>query len=567
MSKISIYQVFTRLFGVKNEHPVYNGSLTQNGSGKMNDFTIKALQEIKKLGITHIWYTGIIQHATCESFPDDGIKNQNPRVVKGKAGSPYAITDYYDVNPYLAVKVKNRMKEFEDLVIRTHKSGMKVIIDFVPNHVARQYASDIYPDRDFGKNDDKAKQFSLQNDFYYAHNALQLQPGMGTQLDDQDIADYTENPAKATGNDLFSEYPTINDWYETVKLNYGVNYLSNREQFFEPRPALWDKMLAILRFWADKKVDAFRCDMAEMVPVEFWNYAIGEMKKEYPHIDFIAEVYNPDLYHAYINYGKFDYLYDKVGLYDTLRNIIQFATPAYAITRCWQSLNDINGKMLRFLENHDEQRIASPQFADNPDYAIPAMIVSATMHNGPVMTYFGQELGEPAIGSSGYSGDDGKTTIFDFYHVPEFQKWYSSGKFVQKNLSAHQKELRNFYKTLLNTCIKETVFGSGQFYDLMWVNNFDGGPDSTKIYAYLRYNARDVFLIVVNFDKFHDQHFNLKIPQHAIDLLPIKDENMVFATDVFAFAASFRFSLNVAAETGVGLGLKAHSGSIFKLST
>lgn len=566
MSKISIYQVFTRLFGVKNEQPVFNGSLDQNGVGKMNDFTLKALKEIKKLGVTHVWYTGILQHASCESFPEFNMERQNPKVVKGKAGSPYAVSDFYDVNPYLAVNIKNRMKEFESLVDRTHKSDMKVIIDFVPNHVARQYASDIYPDKDFGINDDSSKHFSPKNDFYYTQEALHLQEGMGSDMGEVAIEDYVENPGKATGNDLFSAYPTINDWYETVKLNYGVDYLGNRQAYFDPRPPLWDKMVDILRYWANKKIDAFRCDMAEMVPVDFWHYAITIINKEFPHIEFIAEVYNPDLYSSYLNHGKFDYLYDKVGLYDTLRNIIQYDSPAYAITRCWQSLDGIDEKMLRFLENHDEHRIAAPQFANNPFYAIPSMIVSATLHCGPVMTYFGQELGEPAIGAVGYSGDDGKTSIFDFCHVPEFQKWYDQGKFTQKKLTHDQKLLRNFYKNLLNICVDEPVIGNGAFYDLMWVNNFDGGPDTTKIYAYLRYNESQVFLIVVNFDKYHMHEFKLKIPDHAIELLAVNKDKLFEARDLLNKKNIFKFGLNVATESGISISMQANSGSIFKLS-
>ncbi|KAA6333249.1 Cyclomaltodextrin glucanotransferase [termite gut metagenome] len=143
--KIIIYQVFTRLFGNTNTACLCGGSITENGCGKMSDFTVGALREIKKLGITHIWYTGIIEHATQTDYTAYGIAPDHPAIVKGKAGSPYAIKDYYDVDPDLANDVPKRMKEFENLVSRTHRNGLKMIIDFVPNHVSRQYRSDAHP--------------------------------------------------------------------------------------------------------------------------------------------------------------------------------------------------------------------------------------------------------------------------------------------------------------------------------------------------------------------------------------------------------------------------------------
>ncbi|MBI9067526.1 MAG: alpha-amylase family protein [Salinivirgaceae bacterium] len=565
MQKISIYQVFTRLFGVKNIKPKLNGGLTDNGVGKMADFTNKALSEIKNLGITHIWYTGIIEHATCESYPDFNIKGQHPSVVKGKAGSPYAITDYFDVNPYLAKDVAGRMKEFELLVKRSHANGLKVIIDFVPNHVAREYHSDVFPEKDFGLNDNKQMNFSPANDFYYMDGELHIEEGMGTNIGHATIEKYTEIPAKATGNDQFTEFPTINDWYETVKLNYGVDYLDNKKQHFDPVPPLWDKMVAILRYWAAKNVDAFRCDMAEMVPVEFWNYAIGAIKSEFPDIMFIAEVYNPNLYDSYINQGGFDYLYDKVGLYDTLRNIIQYDAPAHAITESWQSLNGIDAKMLRFLENHDEHRFASKEFGNNPFNALPAMVLSATMHKGPIMIYFGQELGEPAIGESGYSGDDGKTTIFDFYHVPEYQKWFNGGKFTLDKLSEDQIKLREFYSNLLNLSISNEAISEGEFYDLMWVNNFEGGPDTSKIYAFLRYTIHEVLLVVVNFDMMNAHDFKLRIPNHAIELMKINSNKYFQASDLLNTDNALRFNMGVAIEFGIHISLNPSIGCIYRL--
>ena len=357
MEKIIIYQVLPRLFGNQTEHPVHEGTLRQNGCGKMADFTPEALQQIKKLGATHIWYTGIIEHATQTDYRRFGIKPDHPAVVKGRAGSPYAIKDYFDVDPDLAHDIPYRMQEFERLVKLTHKNGLKVIIDFVPNHVARQYHSDRQPDGSIqlGDSDDKDVAFSPYNNFYYIpQQQLQCQFDMKGGA----TRPYVEMPARATGNDRFDAYPGINDWYETVKLNYGVDYQNGHTCHFFPTPDTWYKMLEILLFWASKGIDGLRCDMAEMVPVEFWEWVIPQVKRQYPELIFIAEVYNPGLYRDYLFRGHFGYLYDKVGLYDTLKAVMRGEQSATAIQQCWQNVGDIQSHMLNFLENHDEQRIA-----------------------------------------------------------------------------------------------------------------------------------------------------------------------------------------------------------------
>ena len=447
-NKLIIYQVFTRLFGNNNNHCINNGSITENGCGKMADFTAKALGEIKKLGATHIWYTGIIEHATQTDYRRYNIRPDHPAIVKGKAGSPYAIKDYYDVDPDLAKDVPERMREFENLVQRTHRSGLKVIIDFVPNHVARQYHSDMQPDgtSQLGANDDTDYAFSPYNNFYYIP-----QSELHGQFDMKGAAaePYKEFPAKATGNNRFDAYPNINDWYETVKLNYGVDYQNGGTCHFNPIPDTWNKMLDILMFWAEKHIDGFRCDMAEMVPVEFWEWAIPQVKVKYPALLFIAEVYNPKEYGNYLFRGKFDYLYDKVGLYDTLRAIVCGNESATAITRVWQSLGGIEKRMLNFLENHDEQRIASDFFASNPRKAIPALIVSACMNVNPMMIYFGQEFGELGMDSEGFSGRDGRTTIFDYWSVDTIRRWRNGGKFDGKMLTDNQKHLYGIYQRIL----------------------------------------------------------------------------------------------------------------------
>ena len=494
MSKISIYQVLPRLFGNEKTTNKQNGTIQENGCGKFNSFTPGALASIKSLGITHVWYTGVIEHATQTDYSSFGIRKDHPGIVKGKAGSAYAIKDYYDVDPDLAENVETRMAEFEALVDRTHEARMKVIIDFVPNHVARQYYSDAKPKgvADLGENDHPEWAFSPLNNFYYLPN----QPFSPTFP----VQGYTEYPAKATGNDQFTASPTLNDWYETVKLNYGVNYVEGSQKQFDPIPDTWFKMRDILLFWASKKIDGFRCDMAEMVPVEFWGWAISQIKQQYPDILFIAEVYNPAEYRNYICNGKFDYLYDKVGMYDMLRNVTSRNFPVREITNTWQALGGIENQMLNFLENHDEQRIGSGFFSGNGMYAQPAMIVAATLTQAPVMIYFGQELGEQGMESEGFSGMDGRTSIFDYWGLKSIQAWSNGGKFDGAKLSQDQKDLQEFYKKLLNIAITEKAITDGLMYDLVFANFENNKFNTHEQFAYFRKYEDELLLVVLNFD-------------------------------------------------------------------
>ena len=496
--KIILYQVLPRLFGNDNSTNEINGTIEKNGCGKFSAFSDIALNEIRKMGFTHIWSTGVIEHATKTDYAAYSIPKDHPVVVKGNAGSPYAIKDYYDVNPDLADDVKQRMNEFEALIGRTHEANLKMIIDFVPNHVARQYKSDAKPTgiTDLGQNDNIHTTFDANNNFYYIPGQ-EFSPGFDLRSHGHK---YEEFPAKATGNDKFDAHPGINDWYETVKLNYGIDYFGGGQKHFNPVPDTWHKMLEILLFWSSKNIDGFRCDMAEMVPVEFWGWVIPQVKEKYPEIIFIAEVYNPLEYRNYLWNGKFDYLYDKVGLYDTLRSIIRGEKPASAITACWQSIEGIQYQMLNFLENHDEQRIASDFFAGNPWKAIPAMIAAATMNINPVMVYCGQELGERGMDGEGFSGIDGRTTIFDYWSVDSIRKWRNKGKYDGNKLSKEQKKLREFYVRLLNLCNSEKALRGGLFYDLMYVNYENHHFNSDKQYVYFRKADNELLLIVVNFD-------------------------------------------------------------------
>jgi len=570
-NKLTIYQVFTRLFGNKNSTGKPNGFIEENGVGKFNDFTNQALTEIRDLGITHIWYTGIIRHASVTDYQNAGIGNSHPSLVKGFAGSPYAINDYYDVDPDLAANVEKRMLEFETLVALTHDAGLKVIIDFVPNHVFRQYHSIQKPAgiSDLGENDNPSQAFSPQNNFYYLPGSSFKLP-QGIELPEKlknkvSLPPYFENPAKATGNDQFTPNPGKDDWYETIKLNYGVDFQNNKTKHFNPIPDTWNKMLDILSFWASKSVDGFRCDMAEMVPVEFWQWAILRTRENYPNLIFIAEIYNPLEYHNYIKTGKFDYLYDKVGLYDTLKNILTENGPARMITGCWQMLEGIDRHMLRFLENHDEVRLASRFFADNPLAGIPAFTVAATLNTGPVMIYSGQEVGEPAAGASGFSGDDGKTTIYDYFNIPEHQKWMNDGAFDGGKLSQSQKDLRIFYRKILTFSKLSPAISRGRFYDLMWANGQNSDFDKDKVYTFLRYNVEQALLIVVNFDKTRKQKVRVKIPEHAFNEMGIQQFDSFHIKELLWERPSMAFQKDVAIKRGVEIELNPLDAVIYEL--
>lgn len=563
--KMVIYQVMTRLFGNKNKTNVAFGSRDQNGVGKFADIDARALEGIKSLGVTHVWYTGIIEHALITDYSAFGIPADDPDVVKGMAGSPYAIKDYYDVNPDLARNVPNRMAEFEQLVSRTHEHGLKVIIDFVPNHVARTYHSDAKPKevKDLGQNDNDTLAFSRNNNFYYLPGkSFQSPKGNLTRgmpvMPGRDGA-FVENPAKATGNNVFIPNPNVNDWYETVKLNYGVDVQNNRATYFDPVPDTWNKMRDILLFWASKNVDGFRCDMAEMVPVEFWNWVIPQVKTTYPEVIFIAEIYNPDQYRNYVEKGKFNFLYDKVKLYDTLRLLTAGERSTLDIDQIQSSLLGINDNMLHFMENHDEQRLASRFVAGDPWKGLPAMVVSATIDRGPVMIYFGQEVGEPGAGNEGFQGDDGRTTIYDYWGVPEHQKWMNEGKFDGDSLSAEQKQLRQFYTDLLTLAASNEALRAGNYHDLT-AHNVQAGHFNNKVHAFLRYSGEERLLILTNFNA-SDQNIKVQIPKVVLAELSLDPSGSYIARDILWREAEVGFNNDFTFE----LKCKPFSSFIFKI--
>lgn len=522
-----VYQVFTRLFGNTNTNNKAWGTLEENGVGKFADFTDKALQEIKALGVTHIWYTGVPHHALITDYADYGLEADDPDVVKGRAGSPYAVKDYYNVNPDLAMNPKERLEEFKALIERTHRNGLKLIIDIVPNHVARRYKGMTNPEGvvDFGARDNTTLEYHRDNNFYYipgtAFEVPEWRDGyrpLGGEAHSLADGKFEEVPAKWTGNGSRNARPDMHDWYETVKVNYGVRPDGTKDfetlpqgydlkpyqehfSFWQDKdvPDSWEKFRDIALYWLEMGVDGFRFDMAEMVPVEFWSYMNSAIKMKNPDAFLLAEVYNPSLYRDYIRLGKMDYLYDKVELYDTLKHVMQ----GYGLTRnippIQEGLRDIEHHMLHFLENHDEQRIASPEFAGNALKGKPAMVVSATISTSPTMIYFGQEVGEPGALDSGF-GKPSRTTIFDYAGVPEFQKWVNGKAFDGQLLSEEQKQLRDFYRRLLNfTLSSEALMGEYQELHTPNLERASAGY-SDKQLAYARWSEGQKLLVIANFE-------------------------------------------------------------------
>ena len=549
--KIVIYQVFTRLFGNTNTTNKPWGTIEENGVGKFRDFTPKALKEIKELGVTHLWFTGVLHHAVIRDYTAYGISNDDPDVVKGRAGSPYAVKDYYSVDPDLAVDPAKRMEEFRALIQRTHDQGLKAIIDIVPNHVARNYHSIGKPAgvKDFGETDNKTVVYAKNNNFYYL-------PGESFQVPvlpenekplggaKHPLADgkFEENPAKWTGNGSRLAQPHADDWYETVKVNYGIREdgikdfellpegydakpIIDHYAFWQGRivPDTWMKFRDICLFWLNFGVDGFRFDMAEMVPVEFWSYLNSTLKKEYPKTTLVAEVYNPQLYREYLHTGKMDYLYDKVAFYDTLKKVMQGKAPADRLIKIQADAADIEHHMLHFLENHDEQRLASPAFAGSAVKGKPAMVVSATISTSPTLIYFGQEVGEPGAQKAGF-GQPTRTSIFDYIGVPNHQRWMNDGAFDGGKLSKEEKSLRLFYKRLLNFTITSPAL-MGNYKEIQRFNREKSFLYTDKIFSFVRWSERQKLIIVAGFEPEKTIEFDLLLPYEIVQIWNLKDGN------------------------------------------
>jgi len=526
-----IYQVLPRLFGNTNPTNKPWGTLEENGVGKFNDFTPEVLEEIRDLGATHIWYTGVLHHALIGDYTEYGISADDPDVVKGRAGSPYAVKDYYSVNPDLAEDPARRMDEFRALVERSHAQGLKVIIDIVPNHVARDYRSLGKPDgvRDFGAEDDTSVAYARDNNFYYvtgedfrvpvAEDGYRPLGGEAHPLAD---GEFQESPAKWTGNGARDAQPKPDDWYETVKINYGVrpdgskdfpelsaewaqkDYSAHAEFWADKDvPDSWQKYRDIAHFWLDQGVDGFRYDVAELVPVEFWSYLNSSIKVRKPNTLLLAEIYQPELYRDFIYLGKMDYLYDKVGTYDGIRAVMEGKGSTDKLAEIQAGLLDIAPHMLHFMENHDEQRIASPEFAGDANIGKPAMLVSAAISAAPTLVYFGQELGEPAAEDAGF-GKASRTTIFDYGSVPSVRRW------LQGQSSAEVKQLRDFYKRLMNFSTNSEAL-RGRYREIHGYNRKHGDGYDDQMFAFARWAGDEKLLVIANFGR-EEKAVELQLP-------------------------------------------------------
>ncbi|MCW3788556.1 alpha-amylase family glycosyl hydrolase [Plebeiibacterium sediminum] len=586
--KVVVYQVFTRLFGNTNTTNKPWGTIEENGVGKFNDFTDKALSEIKDLGVTHVWYTGVPHHATITDYTKYGISNDDPDVVKGRAGSPYAVKDYYQVDPDLAEDPANRLEEFKALVIRTHQHGMKVIIDIVPNHVARNYHGLNNPEgvTDFGADDDTTVEYAKDNNFYYVVNEpfkvpepLNGYKPLGGEKHPMADGKFEEDPAKWTGNGSRLSQPSHYDWYETVKINYGVkpdgtldfdtlpsayskmDYKAHFE-FWKNKevPNSWKKFRDIALFWIDFGVDGFRYDMAEMVPVEFWSFMNSSVKMKNPDAFLLAEVYQPKLFRDYIHKGKMDYLYDKVDLYDTLKHVMQGYGSTNHIAPIQKAAEDIEHHMLHFLENHDEQRIASPEFAGDAFKGMPAMVVSATLSTSPTMIYFGQEVGEPGAEEAGF-GAPSRTSIFDYIGVPHHQRWMNNGAFDGGQLSDKEKELRDFYKRLLNFTINSNAL-MGEYAEIHDYNRKKTEGYNDKVYAFVRWSKEEKLIVVSNFGQDKVQ-FNLRVPASLLVKIGIV-ESIVTIEDLLYH--QFKTSVKIDHDMEIPIQLESNVSYILKVN-
>jgi glycosidase len=521
-----------------------------------------------------------------------GIENDHPAVVKGRAGSPYAVKDYYSVNPDLADDPAYRLEEFEALIERTHAHNMKVIIDIVPNHVARRYQGLNNPVgvRDFGADDDTNVEYHRDNNFYYVPNQAFELPNIPEQFSPlgdptlirnlsnfEKLPAFEEFPAKWTGNGSRLAQPQFDDWYETAKINYGVRPDGSKDfpelpadyankshaehlQFWQDKtlPNSWYKFRDIALYWIDKGVDGFRYDMAEMVPVEFWSFMNSSIKAVNPEAFLMAEVYQPHLYRDYIHLGKMDYLYDKVDLYDCLKDVMHSKQHVSKISEIQESMMDIEHHMLHFLDNHDEQRLASPEFAGSAENGLPAMLISTLLSTSPTMVYFGQEVGEAGRENAGF-GQPSRTSIFDYIGVPEHQKWMNHGKFDGGLLSQQQKEVRAYYQRLLNLALTSPA-KMGGYFDLYPSNQQALREES---FCFARYSSQQLILAVARLRGEQPQNIELVMPSELIKKLELRDGEYILKD------AMNRLSpLTLRVENGVGkcqLNIEPQCASAFTL--
>jgi glycosidase len=534
-----IYQLVVRYFGNTNTTNRPNGTRAVNGCGRFADITAGALASLKAFGATHLWLTGCLRQATLTDYSALGMPPDEPDVVKGIAGSLYAVRDYFDVCPDYATNPATRMAEFEALVQRIHQAGMKVLIDFVPNHVARGYHSVVHPQLDFGLGDDQTAFFARDNHFFYLpgthltlrHPSGWAPPGVvftGKFPPEDGSPGHTP---KVTGDNCASATPGEGNWYETVKLNYGFNF-QNGVKDFTPRPRTWDLVDQILAYWQGKGVDGFRCDMAYYVPLEAWAYLIAKARSASrdPDCLFLAEAYPgggsdipvhdlDDLIAA-----GFTAFYHS-DAYNALKRIYQGKGPqdGYDATITPLSPRQRDSR-LGYLENHDERRIASAvepgkgqggSGFGSPEAGYQLAPLQLLFGRGPVLIFNGQEVGEPGAGAEGFSSDDGKTTAFDYWCMPELAKWVNGHAFDGGGLSPAQKGLRNYYAALLALCQDPAVRGDG-YWGLKYFNRssqFRACPDDLYTFARFQGGSGRLLVVAANFRPNGDVTGHVGAPQ------------------------------------------------------
>ena len=582
-----IYQLVVRYFGNTNLSNQNNGDFHTNGSGKFADITDTALRELRLLGATHLWLTGVLRQATLTDYAAIGLSADDPDVVKGIAGSFYAVRDYYDVCPDYAVDPAHRMEEFEALIERVHANGLQVIIDLVSNHVSRGYDSVIKPAENLGRDDDVTQFFSVQNNFFYLvsppRQALRLsKPSSwnppGVVFDGRFAPEDGSlgHPPKATGNNLTSPNPSANDWYETIKLNYGFNFVS-QEGSYTPRPRTWNSIDGILAYWQEKGVDGFRCDFAHYVPAEAWSFLIAQARARRPAF-FFAEAYpfagsgdpvqkQEDLIHAGFDAVYHYQSYNALkGIY-TSGNLDQYDAEMAGVS------GSMRPHLVAYIENHDERRVASPIVTGrgpgdsgfgSPDAGYQLAPLQLLGGNGPALVLNGQEVGEPGAGNEGFGGEDGRTTIFDYWAMPEFAKWVNGHAYDGALLSPSQKALRHFYGDLLGLCQHPSVAGDG-YWGLRYFNRpglFADCPAGLYSFARFQSNSGEALLIVANLRPGGSIDGRVRIPKElsaavnfpenvVIELILDHDgaTNVVLGTSTPNELASSGFSISIPNQT------------------
>lgn len=535
-----IYQLVVRYFGNTSGANAIDGELRKNGCGKFDDINDRALAELVRLGVTHVWLMGVFRQATLTDHSSIGLPADPPEVVKGVAGSFYAVRDYADVCPDYAVNPVRRMAEFEALVERIHAAGLRVLIDFIPNHVSRNYSSDTFP---FGRGDDQSKFFDPQNHFYYLPDppkrALSLPrpstwnpPGIvfGGRFQPEDGS--TGHTPKATGGDDYGRVVdtqlTESLWYETIKLNYGFNFAEQRG-YYDPVPRTWTMVDAILAYWQRKGVDGFRCDFAHYVPQEAWAYLIAQARERRRDAFFIAEAYpfagslDPVHDQRQLIAAGFDAVYHWTS-YNALKGVYQ-GLGLNAYEREMAALGDAERPhYLEYLENHDERRIGSSVVlgAGPGDSGFGSSAASYQLAPlqllygpGPVLIFNGQEVGEPGSGATGFKGDNGRTTIFDYWRMPTFARWVNGYAYDGGQLEPAEKRLRRYYADLLALCRHPAVLGSG-YWGLRYCNRADQVPGaSDRLYPFARFapGTGQLVVIVANFRPNSPDSGRVRVPR------------------------------------------------------